>query len=941
MALTPRSAAVFLIDCNASMNSLHQFGDDREEDGSVKQRSSLDVAKEYVKAKIVQRIIRDLKTIPVAVLAFGFTKTKNIMTTKAKETARENGEAFDRSSDGYQGIYELVPFTFGPDTSTLERVDQLLVAGAGQPGDAHTAMIAGLETLTTQYATRNYQTKELFLFTDGESPIDWEDWQGTKQGLEENGLSLKVIGVNFDDETTGYAEENKSEIKRENESMYHKLIHKLNKRLEDTDSSDSSMVVNATRALTAISTPSVKVVNSRADTMALRLGNPEMNPDRSLTMWINVTKAVVSAPVPSMKKMSLAGFDRAQHSEEASQSTFASKPSLAGKKRGFDKINDVEDVEDDDDDEEGNGEELNKVLSKKEAAKLFNEKQQSSLFPASLTTMGKIGANFEKTLRSAGLQESDHPDADLASHDVITQKRYFYRPPPDPKKAPTEIKVKKKTILGGESDEEQEGGGEGDDVEADAGRTEVDDHAQLVDAYFYGGEMVLTGDFEEAFGKLSDLKMGMDILHFMKTSDVRYDWRMGDVFHVYASKGQSGSEKLFSALVNGMQERLSCAVVRFVKKGFTSGKTSQHVMPDPQLGILFPASDPEVGSEFCYYIRLPFGEDIRSFEFPSLSNLFNRKGLRIESHPLLPTEEQDAAMDKFVDAMDLTEAAKVDGDGETTPWFDITQSFSPAIHNVQNTLTFRLTNPDGDLPPVPRILTQYMDPPRNLVESAEEAKAAAVKAFKISAVPPKPKKITKANENYVQPEDDHAKGDIAALFGSNKVPIDHSKAPRVSQVVVKATGLEIQDSSQSQNTQPQNLAPIVDEDEEMGEEPDTEDEDEDEDTSFANTTAATSVSGSGGESISQLVDNACHLVETSFSSQNFSKATAELNKARNEAMRRNTPSSYNSSLRSFANRLSTHKHRDYLSYLASEELGLLVGGGTTEDDAEAFLEALT
>ena len=64
------------------------------------------------------------------------------MTTKAKETARENGEAFDRSSDGYQGIYELVPFTFGPDTSTLERVDQLLVAGAGQPGDGTSALSA-------------------------------------------------------------------------------------------------------------------------------------------------------------------------------------------------------------------------------------------------------------------------------------------------------------------------------------------------------------------------------------------------------------------------------------------------------------------------------------------------------------------------------------------------------------------------------------------------------------------------------------------------------------------------------------------------------------------------------------------------------------------------------------------------------------------------------
>jgi len=61
--------------------------------------------------------------------------------------------------------------------------------------------------------------------------------------------------------------------------------------------------------------------------------------------------------------------------------------------------------------------------------------------------------------------------------------------------------------------------------------------------------------------------------------------------------------------------------------------------------------------------QLPFGEDVRSFEFPSLSNLFNRKGLRIETHPLLPTKEQDAAMDEFVDAMDLTKAAKDDGDG--------------------------------------------------------------------------------------------------------------------------------------------------------------------------------------------------------------------------------------------------------------------------------------
>lgn len=318
----------------------------------------------------------------------------------------------------------------------------------------------------------------------------------------------------------------KAEFQRENESMYHKLVHKLDKRVEDTDSSDSSRVVNATLALEAISTPSVKVVNSPANTMALRLGDPDANPDRSLTMWINVKKAVVPAPIPSMKKMSLAGFDRAQHPQEASQSTFATKPSFAGQKRGFDKINE-EDGEDEME-EEGDGEEGEngndgsrdkKILSKEEAAELFNKQQQSSLFPSSLTSMGKIGANFEKTLRSAGLQESDKVDADLASHDVLSQRRFFYRPPPNPKQGPAEIKVKKKTILGGESDEEEDGGDD-DDVEAEGVRKEIDEGAQLVEAYFYGGEMVLTGDYEESFGKLTDLKMGMDILQFMKMSDV-------------------------------------------------------------------------------------------------------------------------------------------------------------------------------------------------------------------------------------------------------------------------------------------------------------------------------------------------------------------------------------------------------------------------------------
>lgn len=80
---------------------------------------------------------------------------------------------------------------------------------------------------------------------------------------------------------------------------------------------------------------------------------------------------------------------------------------------------------------------------------------------------------------------------------------------------------------------------------------------------------------------------------------------MGDVFYVYATPGQLGSEKIFSAFVNGMFEKKSVAVVRFVKKGST--RNGKPTMPDPQLGILYPSILEVDGTvEFCYWCRVRF-----------------------------------------------------------------------------------------------------------------------------------------------------------------------------------------------------------------------------------------------------------------------------------------------------------------------------------------------
>lgn len=64
-------------------------------------------------------------------------------------------------------------------------------------------------------------------------------------------------------------------------------------------------------------------------------------------------------------------------------------------------------------------------------------------------------------------------------------------------------------------------------------------------------------------------------------------------------------------------------------------------------------------------------------------------------------------------------------------FFGTDDSFSPAIHNVQNTLVFRLSNPDADLPPIPPVLTKYMDPPSAVAEAAAAAVDKVKRAFDV------------------------------------------------------------------------------------------------------------------------------------------------------------------------------------------------------------------
>ncbi|GAA5855574.1 hypothetical protein JCM8547_007894 [Rhodosporidiobolus lusitaniae] len=912
MALSPKTATLFLVDCSASMGEVRSFliG------GQKTQRTGLDVAKQYVKAKIVQRMMRELKTTPFSVISFAHKNTKNVLTTRGKERAAENDEKFDKKSDPYRHCYELLPFTFSMDKTLLDRVDEM-ESGYASNGDGLTAIVLGLETLDSQSNVAKYPTKEIVVLTDGESEIDWDGVDSVANQLNRKGMSLTVIGMGFDDNTEDdFVEEGKSDIKRENEQHYRELIDKLEQ---------PSIVANGSQAITAITTPQIKLTSSRADRMTLKLGDPEAHPGSAITMWVEVKKAVVPASAPTMKKMSMRGFEkvRTQAATAASQSQSQSQ-ALRGTKRAAEADPGEEPDEDD----------LDQIKRQARFAEKQNREARAQMLAGEDVEMGNIGATFGKTLQNEGLTVSTDQDADLASHNVLTERRYFYRPPDKDKNDTGVAKITKKTNNGGETDEDEA------DLEAAAEEAEQEQwrevvDAQLTDAYHYGGSLVPVGDLEGEAGHLAGLQTGMEIVSFIKESDLRFDWRMGDVFYVYATPGQLGSEKLFSAFVNGMLEKRSVAVVRFVKKGFNSSKLGRLVVPDPQLGILFPKlADDEQTIEYCHWVRFPYSEDIRALTFPSLDRLFNHKGVRLTEHKYLPTEAQDAAMDALVDSMDLTTAGPEDEEANPTEFFLLADSYSPAIHNVQNTLVFRLVDPDGELPPVPRQLTKYMDPPQSVVEKSEKARKAVIDAFDIVLVPPKPRKINKHSGQVVQ--DDVVPTDLAALLGSQAADAlaeGAHQAPSVSQAVAKmdvdrsdgtdGRGLSNGKSAKKEDEDEDEDFVIVDgeeangakmeDDEEEEAEPDTDEgepgsDDEDEDGNVAR---------ESGPSLGAAFEEAEELVRTSFSYQNYGKAVGLIKAAKASADKGRNEAAFDSALEAFASKIRTSvpKKVDFLNHL--------------------------
>jgi hypothetical protein len=282
----------------------------------------------------------------------------------------------------------------------------------------------------------------------------------------------------------------------------------------------------------------------------------------------------------------------------------------------------------------------------------------------------------------------------------------------------------------------------------------------------------------------------------------------------------------------------------------------------------------------------------------------------------------ELAMDDFVESMDLMTAGDPDEDGydpsplrlilsltypsppssEPTEWFSTEDSYSPAIHNIANTLVFRMTNPDGDLPAVPRVLTKYMDPPASVVESSHSAREKLVSLLDVKLVPPKPKALNKKTAHYDQADKNPLS--LNEIFNSIATNPDQSTTsgfPTASTLVnPDSTKMDVDETRKRFEPSPP-TAKVEGDDEDgefvivdkadgtlMGggleedddEEPDTE---EDEPTTKEEDEAASSAPSM--HSPVNLIHEAENAVVDSFSFQNYSKAVGLLQQASEVAVR--------------------------------------------------------
>ncbi|CAN0290066.1 unnamed protein product [Ectocarpus sp. 6 AP-2014] len=221
------------------------------------------------------------------------------------------------------------------------------------------------------------------------------------------------------------------------------------------------------------------------------------------------------------------------------------------------------------------------------------------------------------------------------------------------------------------------------------------DFEHQVKGFRYGQDYIPVNSVDEGSLKLPDEPPSLKVLGFTPSSSVERHFYMDDTFVLLPEPGSGQAAGAISSLSSAMRNLDQVAVARFVRR--KSG--------EPWLGILIPDSTGVVLTERLLFQKIPFIEDVRAFNFPSLAK---------PPPSRTPSDEQKRVSASLVEAMMIPEL-----DGNMQGGVRGGLVLDPVRQGVNGAKVARAMDPECELPDVNPSVKAALAPEPQLLDRAK------------------------------------------------------------------------------------------------------------------------------------------------------------------------------------------------------------------------------
>ena len=248
------------------------------------------------------------------------------------------------------------------------------------------------------------------------------------------------------------------------------------------------------------------------------------------------------------------------------------------------------------------------------------------------------------------------------------------------------------------------------------------DQDDLVMSYKYGTELVTISAADESAAKFEGGPKSMTLFGFLSRGEIKPSDLVGDGSMVFLPVEDDGnSQTAWAVLIQAMVEMDMVAIVRKVYSKSTI----------PRLGILTPEVGEE-GETFLSYVELPYAEDVRDLQFPSLP---------------APSDEQLSVMDELIDVMMLTE----ESEDCNVDVLKTEEMLNPNNQYLFQALRHRAIHPGRVLPSPAEHITSLLHLPCEIEEAAQPVFERMNEIFKTKVI--ESKKVKRTAESVFRKEE--------------------------------------------------------------------------------------------------------------------------------------------------------------------------------------------